>query len=142
MKQPVIYSRDHSLGSVLVRAGSWWAQWGHCGLVTPQGTVIEARAMNGVGEASLHNVQARSSKFTIVEVDCPDPAAAIAFARQQLGKPYDWGGIFGMVAREPWARDDRWFCSELVEAALAAGGRRRFRLDVTRVTPSMSFHVL
>lgn len=142
MHLPIIYSRERSLGSIAVRAGSWWGQWGHCGLVTPQGTVIEAVAFGGVVESSLHHAQARASKWAIVEVECPDPVAAVAFARQQLGKPYDWGGIFGMVAREPWARDDRWFCSELVEAALAAGGRRRFRVETHRVTPAMSFNVL
>ena len=137
----VIYSRERSLGSIAVRAGSWWSQWGHCGIVTPQGTVIEALAFGGVVESSLHNAKARASKWAIVGVECPDPAAAVAFARQQLGKPYDWGGIFGMVAREPWASRNRWFCSKLVEAAIAAGGRKRFRVDPHRITPHQSYIV-
>jgi hypothetical protein len=29
----VIYSRTHSIGSVLIRAGAWWGPWSHCALV-------------------------------------------------------------------------------------------------------------
>jgi uncharacterized protein YycO len=137
----IIYSRDHSFGSVLVRASSWGGHWGHCGIVTPQGTVIEALAFGGVVETSLTAFTTRATRWERVEVECPDPDAAIRFARQQIGKPYDWGGVFGMVAREPWASRNRWFCSELVEASLAAGGRRRFRIDAHRVTPHQSYIV-
>lgn len=137
----IIYSRDRSLGSVLVRASSWGGHWGHCGIVTPQGTVIEALALGGVVETSRHAFEARATRFEAVEVACPDPDEAIRFARGQIGKPYDWGAILGMVAREPWASRNRWFCSELVEAAIAAGGRRRFRIDAHRITPHQSYIV-
>jgi uncharacterized protein YycO len=138
----VIYSRSRNLGSVLIRAASWWEPWAHCGIVTPEGTVIEARAWRGVVETPLQDFERYATACIAVKRACPDPAAAIAFARQQIGKPYDWGAIFGFIFRERWERRDRWFCSELVEASFIAGGRRRFASDVHRITPTMSFNVL
>jgi hypothetical protein len=40
-----------------------------------------------------------------------------------------------------WADGGRWFCSELFEAALIAGGLVRFRLDAARITPGHAWMV-
>ena len=48
-----IYCRSLSVGGALIRAASWWEQWSHCGLLTPDGTVINARAFHGVLRADL-----------------------------------------------------------------------------------------
>lgn len=137
----VVYSRERSLGSVAVRAASWWAQWGHCGLVTPEGTVIEAMLWQGVVETPMSVFVRRASKFKVVDVACPDPAAAVAFARAQLGKPYDLAAVVAFPFREPWHRENRWFCSELVEAAIQKGGRTRFRVEARRIAPNPSYIV-
>lgn len=138
----IIYSRSRNLGSVLIRAAAWWEPWAHCGIFTPEGTVIEARAWQGVVETPLRDFERHASACVAAERACPDPAAAIAWARGHLGKPYDWGAIFGLVFRERWDHGDRWFCSELVEGAFIAGGRRRFASDVHRITPTQSFNAL
>lgn len=138
-----VYSREHSLGSVAVRIGSWWEQWGHCGIVAPSGLVIEAMARPGVVRTPLPAFEARSSKVSHVQIECSFPERGIAFADAQVGKPYDWGGVVAIPFRaRDWAKAERWFCSELLEAALIEAGRTRFRKGIRRVTPSMSFNVL
>lgn len=59
----------------------------------------------------------------------PAQAKQIAdFARAQLGKPYDLRAALdlGVCCREDRAQSGRWFCSELVVAALAQAGVHLF----------------
>jgi uncharacterized protein YycO len=46
----------------------------------------------------------------------------LAFARGQLGKPYDTTAIVAFVAGRNWQEADSWYCSELACAALVAAG--------------------
>lgn len=121
-----IYLRRRNLGSLILRTGMW-SSWSHCGIVLPGGMVIEAAAFHGVRMRPLAEVLA--------------DASAHAFAMAQVGKPYDWLGAIGLAVHRDWERDDAWFCSELVEAAAAAGGRRRFVNQPRRVTPQHSWMV-
>ena len=66
-------------------------------------------------------------------------AAAIAWAREQIGCGYDYGAIAGFVLREPLERPRRWQCVELVETALRMAGRPRFRRPEHRITVAQSY---
>ena len=136
----VIYSRSHHPGSYLIRAASWFGPWSHAAIITREGTVIEARGWTGVREVPLAEFMGRAAKTTVVQIECPNPAAAIAFAREQVGKRYDFGSILGFVVRRNWADRQCWQCTELVEAALLAGGRERWRERVYRIHPTMSYN--
>lgn len=139
----VVYARSRDPGSLLVRAASWWAPWSHVGLVTPEGTVIEARALHGVVETPLADFERRVSAHRIVEVACPDPDAALEFARSQIGSGYDWGAVVAFISRRLGrGTETRWQCAELVEMALKVGGARRWRVPVDRVTPRQSWMVM
>lgn len=137
----VVYCRSYTIGALLIRASSWWDQWSHCGIVTPKGTVIEARAFAGVVESDLEEFVGRYSELEVVKIDCPDPAAAIEFARMQVGAGYDYGAIAEFVLRNPLNKHQRWHCAELVETALIAGGRDRFRRMPHRVSVAQSYMV-
>lgn len=55
----------------------------------------------------------------------PDAPAGLAWAREQVGRPYDFKGAFGLSLdpfRE-WQRDDAWFCFELAAATIHKAGR-------------------
>ena len=133
----VIFTRSHTPGSMVIRTMTW-SSWAHCGIVTPEGTVIEARAFATVGERRVEDLQSHASKWTERLIEVPDPDAGIAWARTQIGKPYDYRGIAAFVGRnESWQDEDSWFCSELVEAAIAHAGRTRFLLQANRITPQM-----
>lgn len=137
----VVYCRSHTLGGLLIRAASWWEQWSHCGIVTPKATIIEARAFKGVVESDLDEFVQRYSELEVVKVACPDPAAAIEFARMQIGSGYDYGAIAEFVLRAGLNKRKRWHCVELVETALVAGGRDRFRREPHRVSVAQSYMV-
>jgi uncharacterized protein YycO len=104
-------------------------------------TAIEAVAFKGVVEIPFNEILDRASEHVLMHVEVPDPEAALAFARGQLGKSYDYRGVLGIGINREWDSPDKWWCSELVEAAIAAAGRRRFR-NPRRITPQDVFNVL
>lgn len=75
-----IFCRRHRLGSVLLRT-FLWSSWSHCGIVTPDQTVIEARAWHGVTERPLAAFLAAATRSSKKQIALPDDAAAIAWAR-------------------------------------------------------------
>jgi len=135
----VLFTRRHHPGSVAIRVATWSA-WSHVDLVDDLGStpvLIGAIALKGVVEESLEHRLAQASRAALVKFPAVNPAAVIAAARSQLGKPYDLPGIAGLVTRSrDWQEDDSWFCSELVPWAFDRGGSPIFRQDlVGRITP-------
>lgn len=138
-----VFARNHSLGSVLIRVlGAWGGQWSHCAIVDKTtNSVIEARYPMGVVETPLVDFLIRYSKYEFVEIECPNPDKAIAFARNELGKKYDLLGLLGFIIKEPIARLQEWFCNELLEDSIIAGDRIRFRVPSRKITVEQSFRV-
>ncbi|PJK01444.1 hypothetical protein CO615_03975 [Lysobacteraceae bacterium NML75-0749] len=134
----LIFTRSGKIGSRLLRLilGS---RWSHCGIVTPDGTVIEAQ-MRGVIERPLADMLAESKRHEYVNVPCPVADAVIAAARSQLGKRYDWLGLLGYGLRSSRVQDaERWFCSELVAWAFAYSGYPLMRSSAWRISPPMLY---
>jgi uncharacterized protein YycO len=120
--------------SWLIRAGSW-SHWSHVALIDGD-SVIEAIAIHGVVRTPLAARQAQDPRWSISPLPCANPAAVIAAASSQIGKPYDYTGVLGVGLHRNWQEDDSWFCSELVAWAFDAGGSALFRPNVShRVTP-------
>jgi hypothetical protein len=137
------FSRKSTVASFITRVFTGASRWSHCGIVdTSRDVVIEALMFKGVVETPLDEWKSRRHTFEFVEIACPDPHAAIRFARVQLGESYDYLGALGAPFRAPWGRNGRWYCSELLESALAVAGRRRWRLDRRGVSPAESYMVL
>lgn len=132
MSVQVVFSRNHSPGSLLLRT-FLWSPWSHCALVD-EDAVIEAAAFHGVRERPLRDFMADATKAAMLELP-GDAGAVIAAARSQIGKPYDWQGVAGIGFRRRWQDDDAWFCSELVAWAFEAGGHPLFRSQPWRITP-------
>lgn len=128
----LLFAKKRNLPSALIRFFTW-SQWSHVAIVDGD-AVIEATFLGGVSWRPL-------AEFLVdytteeVGVSLPDEAAAMRFVRQQIGKRYDWTALVGIVFRSGWAKQDKWFCSELVAAAIQAGGKRLFREDASRITP-------
>lgn len=137
----LIYSRDDTIGSWLIRAMAGFSRWSH-GAILDGGHVIEALAFRGVVRTPYRVFRDRVASHEVVEVECPNPQAAIAFARAQVGKAYDWRALLGYVLHRPMESVGRMHCIELIESALIAGGRRRFRRQPFRLTPEQSSMVL
>jgi hypothetical protein len=135
----VLFTRRHHPGSLAIRAFTWSA-WSHVDLLdTSSGLpeLIGAVAPAGVVVGPLAYRLQMASRAALVEFGVPSAAAVITAARSQVGKPYDWRGVAGLVTRErDWQGEEDWFCSELIAWALAQGGAPLFREDlVGRITP-------
>lgn len=139
----VIYCRDPGLGTVAIRAASWWQPWGHCAVIDGD-IVIESLALRGgVVISTLKEVIARSTVHEIVQIECPDPEKGLNWARTTVGLPYDWSGIFAIPFRERnWQNPNKWYCSELVEQTIVMSGRIRFRDGLPGITPNQSYYTI
>lgn len=122
-----------------------WSDDSHVSLIFPElDETIEALGRCGVvSHVGLDMYHKPGTEIDIYEVIAtPSQVAEIyAFAKAQVGKKYDWGGVIGFVSRKD--RDDaqKWFCSELVFAACLAGGVYLLRrIESHRVAPCDVHH--
>lgn len=130
----VIYSTGPHIGSWVLRT-ALFSEWSHCGIVMEDGkTVIEASSKHGVVETPIEKFT-RYGQWAIQEVPVPIPEAAYAAARAQLGKGYDWLGLFGLAFSREWHNTENWFCSEFVQHCKVNGGLNDLRYDQWRITP-------
>jgi hypothetical protein len=99
----------------------------HC-LIDVGDTVIEASMLYGVRETPRDVALKGATIVKITNYQVPDPAAGIAWARAQIGAPYDWRGAMGLglAPFRNWAQEDKWFCFELAAGVLRAAGRPVF----------------
>lgn len=127
----------HRGTSLIGRLIRWQTRsaYSHASIVTPDGWFIEAREGIGVRALSLLPNQPipaakgeQVDKFHI-EATHAQVRAIVAFARAQTGKPYDYTMVARFVSRraESRASAGKWFCSELVYAALQAAGLEPLR---------------
>lgn len=128
----LVFARRHRIGSWLIRFGTF-SQWSHVGLLDGD-TVYDATGARGVSRRPYAEFAAEYPTHEVAEVPCNDQAVR-EWADRQLGKPYDYSAIFGILFRTGWASEGKWFCSEFVEAAIQVGGVKRFREDLNRITP-------
>ena len=132
----VIYSRNWHPFSLLIRLFTW-SRWSHCGVIMPDGTVIESVGNIGVIATPLAEFQDRHTEFHIARIPCKDRHYAFRFLRQQLGKPYDLTAVISIALRRDWQETDSWFCSELVARATGL-----FRHDyIKRITPECLWRI-
>lgn len=135
----LLFCRSRLPGSYLIR-GLTFSAWSHVTLIDGD-TAWEATWPAGVRRVPTARVLATHSAWQIAEIQVPRPADALAFLDRQRGRRYDTSALFGLaLGRREWDEPDAWFCSELVAAALNAGGAELFR-DAWRVTPQMLFLV-
>lgn len=129
----VIFCASRKIGAMAIRAVTW-SKWSHVAIVDGD-EVIEATWPH-VRVRPLADLLTSQSRHAVVDLPCRSPAAAIAAARSQIGKPYDLSALFGLLMHRDWQEDDRWFCSELVAWAFDQAGSPLFRPEAMhRITP-------
>lgn len=138
----LLYARSWTVGGALIRAAQWFGRYSHAAILTPEGTVIDATAFNGVREQPFDLWARRYSHIRRIEIECPRPEEGIAFARSQIGAGYDYRAVMNFVLRKLDQDKTRWHCVEFVETAVAMAGRARFREDASRITPHQSYSVI
>lgn len=126
----MIYVACYKGKSLMSKAIMWlnWDVYSHVALITERGTVIEAWG-EGFFQGSVREVPFLWSQhkpgtdvdvFEPIDIEPWQCAMVEAMARSQVGKPYDWRGVFRFLSRSTPSVDGAWFCSELVAAAFAA----------------------
>lgn len=129
----IIFCASRKIGSMAIRAVTW-SKWSHVAIVDGD-EVIEAK-WPGVVVRPLAELQVDNQYYTVVDLPCRSPEAAIAAARSQVGKMYDMTALFGLFMHRDWQEEDRWFCSELVAWAFDQAGSPLFRPEAMhRITP-------
>ena len=132
-----IFCASKKLGSLFIRKGGG-CPFSHVATVDHRaGTVIEAVCPRGVIERPLHEFAHGKTSMALTWINVDNPAAALAFARQQKGKRYDLIVAIGAGFNHDWQNPNQWYCSELDSGAIQAGGFMLFHPDVGRITPHM-----
>lgn len=111
-----------------------WQQrghWSHASLWFPGRGIIEAREFRGVQARPCHEPRPGEliERYTVAGLSAQQEDMLFAFAQRQLGKRYDYTMVLRFVSRRQADRKQygRWFCSELVYAALQHAGVDLFR---------------
>lgn len=138
----VCLHRGDSLVSKLIR---WQnrSDYSHASIVLPTGEHIESREGQGVlwhPKFTLTNPTEKVDWF-VVNLTAGQVEDLWNFLKAQRGKPYDWPMVFGFVSRsriEGHESEGKWFCSELVFAAMQAAGLALLaRTDAWEVAPGL-----
>lgn len=77
------------------------------------------------GSVYIHDLQPLSDKYDYfdVEVDGRKVKTVMKFLKDQVGKPYDyWGIFFSIILTMDLEDHNKWFCSEIVSEALVLFG--------------------
>lgn len=142
----LVFSRSNTAVGLAIRTATL-SKWNHVDMVFDNNILIGAVGFHagetwrgGVQQTTLSArlSQSNIAEYKIYDLHIWDEGAAFAFAQQQLGKPYDWSGVFGFLApNRNWQQDDSWFCSELVAATALAGKTTMLNRAASRIVPGV-----
>ncbi len=124
------FSTQDTLASAAIRWQTW-SDWSHFDWVLPAGTLYTGPDVGGLrrGESIGGRwLGARAEGGVLPRVPYPVarsvrlalniPTEALTFTLAQIGKPYDWTAIAGILVRRDWHEEDSWDCSELGAATV------------------------
>jgi len=119
------------------------AQYGfwcsHCDAVMRDGRLLGARFIGGVqARPGDYDAGGFTREFRLdLDADREQSDRYFDFLTSQIGKPYDAAAIIAFYSRRDWQSPEKWFCSELLGAALAECGLfpPEMAVKFSRVTP-------
>jgi hypothetical protein len=112
-------------------------------LLEEAGILIEAREFQGVRRVSWKEVMASGERvdlFRVKGLTAEAEKVVLEFLWEQMGKPYDYTMVARFISRRQEERESsgKWFCSELVFAALAKAGVKLLeRIEPWAVSPGV-----
>ena len=137
MKAKLLFTRSHRIGSIIIRFGTW-SSWSHVDLIIGD-FVIGSTSDVGVNIVPMYDRLKHATDYQLMETTDDLTQAQHDQLKQfmisQLGKPYDWAGIFGLPLRRDWEKPDRWFCSEILAAGFNKIQYPLIKEETWRVTP-------
>jgi len=101
------------------------SQYSHASAVLLGLDPVTIEAVEGIG---VHKLGFRGFQpdvdYFLAPLTEEQERAAVEFLEEQIGKPYDWSMVARFISRRQEARktSGKWFCSELVFAAIKKAG--------------------
>lgn len=131
----LLFTRRKHIGSWLIRIVTW-SEYSHVDIVLDDKWLLGSIAPDGVVKNKYAERLAIASKAVLMDLPVKSMDAAIAYASNQLGKPYDWLGVIGIGLHRNWQEDDKWSCAELVAKVASEAGQKPFDDKfIHRITP-------
>lgn len=132
----ILLFRGRGVISTLIR---WQTRSGysHAALLLPDGQILESWQGAGVRMRTLAD-WSNVDCFGVEGVTTEQWRQAVEFAKAQIGAGYDYVSVMRFISRRNAPENGRWFCSELVFAALLfAGVKLLARVEAAEVSPAM-----
>jgi len=131
----LLFTRRRHIGSWIIRMVTW-SEYSHVDIVLDEHYLIGATAFEGVAIQSINYRLSNASKAVLMDLPVKSLEDAIGYAKSQVGKRYDWLGVFGIGLRRNWQDEKKWSCAELVAAAADYAGQKPFDSKFHyRITP-------
>lgn len=98
-------------------------QYSHAAIQLPDKRIIEAwHKPNRVRLRGPLQDWSNVDTFDVEGMDAAQWTMASSWLHRQIGKKYDFNGVFRFLSRRRKDKDDKWFCSELVFHCVKEGG--------------------
>lgn len=141
----LMFCSSNLIGALLIKVVTW-SKWSHVAILIDDDTAIEA-VHPKVRYVSVAELKAKYKSWCIVDVPVDDEAAAIAYAKSQISKPYDYTALIGIFFHRDWGDPSDWYCAELAASTIVNGGKKLFRRKfISRIVPQhlwmMDFDIL
>ena len=98
-----------------------WSEYSHAAWINEDFSVIEAWQGAGVVERPSVNIgHTPGTEIDLFDIDLTprELGDLMFFLQSQIGKPYDYNGVFGFLTRDASMQSrSAWFCFELIFAA-------------------------
>jgi len=127
------FCKSKTIGGLLIRLITF-SQYNHVAIEV-NGLVWDSTLEHGVRVGEKDKFKEQYSVVDVFNVEGVNSISVSNFLRRQLGKEYDWSALVALPFRKDWQHPERWFCSELVAAALSYGGWSDLIFPAYRVTP-------
>lgn len=92
-----------------------WSKYSHVDFVVGDGHYLGALPFTGV---CRHTHNYPTEDYFVLDVTPEQHKEIMDRALAQIGKPYDFKGLFGYAFKRNWQEDDSWFCSEYVSGVI------------------------
>ena len=109
-------------------------KWSHCEALSSDNRLCGAIPFKGVDYREIPRNDV--SLLVAINADNWQHATFWNVLRDEMGKPYDYIGAYGLAWQRDWEDDSRWYCSELLAWAL----KQAHLLDLSdynRVSPDV-----
>ena len=115
-----------------------WSAISHIEFVLPGEGYLGARLRGGVEVRPFNYCKTSFEAFAHIPCDDETTARILQFARDQIGRPYDWLNILGITFHEDWFHKRAEICSRFFFVACRQAGLNLLNIQNTnRVTPGM-----